>query len=123
MEDQDRIMDEIKKLSQKIDDMPNVIRAEIRSTVISFGLDPDRPLEIQKTMQYVQQKMSDSDQAHRKKLDVYLGLAYKAIVVIILGGALAFYMENIVATAVKKELGIVDNRKKIEMVLPEPEKK
>lgn len=114
MEDQ-RIMDELKELSDKIDRVPDIIQKkvkhEINQAVLMFGLDPDKPLEAQRLVSWVREKEGLEKQVSKRMISNMSDLVFKAFVVIIGAGIIAFYTNSVVSSAIKKEYGLVDTRR------------
>lgn len=111
MDDLGLIMAEIEKLSKKIDQVPTMIRMEIRNAINMIGLNPDKPTETQELVCYLREKKERDDQIKKRTIDNFSNLVFKGFVALVAMGFIAYYTQTLVSTAVKTELSLIDNRR------------
>lgn len=99
----DDIARQIKEISDKLDDIPNVIKKEFNHGLELCGFDPSNPREIQRLVAWGLDTMEKEKLIKTRVRNTFLDALVKVFIVVVVLGFVTLYTQNVVKYAIREE--------------------
>ena len=99
----EEMIKKIESLSEKLDNVPNVIQDEFKRGLILVGVDPENPLAMQELVLWGRKSMEKEKQTSTRIRNTFTDIVTKGIVALIILGFITFYTQNLVEYAIREE--------------------